>query len=543
MSEHLNRKKEMFHGALPPEGSLAFEKIKKQHEKDLAANPNLAKVFKHKREKATKTAVIQDNNGININIDVELRYFLREFNGRLWNHGLVSMPLMFNTMEAFFKYDKSIVYFELLPEEDYLISFFDFLDWYTSKDFNGNIESIKNDFVEDLIFNYNVGADIGEITFDSEEGEKFVIGGISMIRRGNEATILFQAGQIIDTSLVTSKLPEFESAIITPGKEKIIPNEELPIKAVKLNGNENYWKTLIICRVDLDTETLDGRLVAKDIGRAFDLTTDEIEGFLTSGEFISDDHKKAYENSLKQIEQYNPIFELSKAVLHLPSYFNNYEGDIVNEDHDTKYRDMVKRPMARREYNIVDDKFKLLSKSLFVLNRNNKFSPDRIEIKDSNFKIETSGYWKSLAVDEFGMDKKGNQVTGKTWVNKRETYYEAKTDPLIIFNTKQKNYSGPNAGYIYVLRNPNFPENTFKIGLTTKNTEERANQLSKTSVPDRFYVMREWSVADCKQAESEIHEILKEYRVDERREFFTLDMEHINQTIQNVVDKINVALS
>jgi hypothetical protein len=89
------------------------------------------------------------------------------------------------------------------------------------------------------------------------------------------------------------------------------------------------------------------------------------------------------------------------------------------------------------------------------------------------------------------------------------------------------------------MRNPAFEKNIYKIGLTTNETEERARQLSKTSVPDHFHVMREWAVKDCIRAEKEIHTILDKFRVDPRREFFNIDMQVANETIETVIKAIN----
>ncbi|WP_431293504.1 GIY-YIG nuclease family protein [Pedobacter sp. P26] len=75
--------------------------------------------------------------------------------------------------------------------------------------------------------------------------------------------------------------------------------------------------------------------------------------------------------------------------------------------------------------------------------------------------------------------------------------------------------------------------------MTTRNSKERASELSKTGVPDKHYVMREWNVFDCKLAEKEIHELLKAYRLDPRREYFKWDMDIICETVQTVVDRIN----
>ena len=64
----------------------------------------------------------------------------------------------------------SVILQRYIEEEDYLISFYDFLDFYTSNNFEFNINFIKENFEENLIHNYNVGSEINEITFKTEEG-------------------------------------------------------------------------------------------------------------------------------------------------------------------------------------------------------------------------------------------------------------------------------------------------------------------------------------------------------------------------------------
>lgn len=82
-------------------------------------------------------------------------------------------------------------------------------------------------------------------------------------------------------------------------------------------------------------------------------------------------------------------------------------------------------------------------------------------------------------------------------------------------------------------------ENIFKIGLTRDNVEKRANQLSKTSVPDKFYKSQEWNVRDCVTSERQIHKLLNDYRVDPRREFFKIDYDIAIQVITQVVKETN----
>ncbi|MBO9594132.1 MAG: GIY-YIG nuclease family protein [Niabella sp.] len=324
------------------------------------------------------------------------------------------------------------------------------------------------------------------------------------------------------------------------GKEKIVPAEKLVREAVKLNNNPDWWKVLIACRLDLETETIDVRYVAKDEGNSYSITTDDVTIFLRDDKWENPEYKDMFVKAIRKIEDYNSIFELAKASLYLPQYFNDFENDIVEEQHETKVKSIISNPLRKSKYKNVDVKFKLRTRSLWLLNRNNIFSSDTVVLRDDKFKIETSGYWKDLSPDEVGIDKKGNKITGRTWVNKTESYFQAKAEELIITKTKQeKEFNEKNAGYIYIMRNAALEESIFKIGRTAKETKERAKQLSKTSIPDQYYIMREWHVRDCIKAEKEIHEFLNDYRVNPRREFFKIDMRKANETIDKVVEKIN----
>lgn len=540
MKEHLKRRAEYSKDAVPPEGTKEHDEVVKAHEERVRQNPELKKIFAEKFKIALSTLEIQSSNGIQLSMSPELRFFLNEFNQRSWNFGHRKMPIMFNILEAFFNLDKTLNYWELLEEEDYLISYFDFLDYYTSNEFKYDSNSIKEDFTENLIYNYNVGSDISELTFKTDDGNTFVVAGISMVRRGNEVNFLFLTGEVTNTLEKTKELKPLPSKSTIPGKEKITPAEERKREAVSLNDNPNWWKTLIACRLNLETETIDGRYVAKDQGNSYSITTDDITGFVRNGEWIKPELKTAFEHTIKEIEKYNSIFELAKASLYLPQYFNEFEDDIIEEDHETGVKSLISNPFKKSKYKDVDVKHKLRSRTLWLLNRKNIFSADKIILRDDKFKIETSGYWKEISPDEVGIDKKGNKISGKTWVKKTESYYQAKTDDLIVVKTdKFIQFEGENAGFIYIMRNPAFAKNIYKIGLTTNETKERANQLSKTSVPDHFHVMREWAVKDCSKAEKEIHAILGKYRVDPRREFFDIDMKVANETIEEVINKIN----
>jgi CarD family transcriptional regulator len=82
----------------------------------------------------------------------------------------------------------------------------------------------------------------------------------------------------------------------------------------------------------------------------------------------------------------------------------------------------------------------------------------------------------------------------------------------------------PNAGYIYLLKNPAFPK-LLKIGYTNRNDiEDRVRELSASSgVPYPFVVVFSQQVRNAKALELDIHEKFSSYRTNNRREFFEID--------------------
>ena len=250
--------------------------------------------------------------------------------------------------------------------------------------------------------------------------------------------------------------------------------------------------------------------------------------------------KKTYKNLIKGIQDYTPIFELAKAALYLPFYVNAKDELLVEEEHDTGLKNLIKTSHDRRNFKNVKHKYKLRTRTVWNLILEEELSLTGIVLKDDKFQIEKGGYWKPLDSDEIGSDKKGKPIVGKTWVTRHDSYFQSKAEELIVSKKAEKLFEGVNAGYIYIVRNPSFEKDIYKIGLTTTSTEKRISQLSNTSVPDGFALMRKWNVRDCKKAEKQIHKILNKYRINPKREFFKVDMDVANKVVEDVVKRINL---
>lgn len=89
-------------------------------------------------------------------------------------------------------------------------------------------------------------------------------------------------------------------------------------------------------------------------------------------------------------------------------------------------------------------------------------------------------------------------------------------------------------GWVYVLSNEYMP-GIYKVGMTTISPENRAKELSSaTGVPDKFKVEASFYSECPSNDESEIHEYLSEYRINDSREFFKCALEDIVDTCSEV---------
>jgi hypothetical protein len=542
MKSNLERRKEIGKGILPPLGTKEyFDKINELKEIE-THNPWIKEFHKNNWKKVKLSLEAQYLSNCDFITEKTLRQYLMELNNRAWNHGLRSMPIMFNIMEAYFNFRKPEVYFELIEEENYLISFFDFIDFITSSDFKDNRQLIEENITSDLIYNFNIGKDIEKIKFKTTNGDAFIVSGVSIIRRDNEVTVLAITGRE-NTSNLTIDENEFNFSNDNPNKTKLIKEFKETLKNKKIefefiDNEKKYIKVLVACRLDLDTMSIDARYVAEETNLTFDVMTDEVDGFLDlKGEFRSEEIKKTYINSKKGVEEFNAIFEIIKYSLYLPYYFNSKENIIVEERLDTEFKKQYSNPVAKRKYKDVLG-FKCSSKPLYSLDEKKMFSPNTIMLREDLFKVRSSGYWKKLQLDEVGIDKKGNPIHGRTWVNQNLSWFEAKEEDLIV-EKKFKLFLEKNAGFIYILRNPTLGKNIFKIGLTRNDVNDRINQLSNTSIPEKYYKCQEWQVRDCIKAEKVIHAKLEKYRVDPRREFFQIEYEEAIKVIMEVVLSVN----
>lgn len=86
--------------------------------------------------------------------------------------------------------------------------------------------------------------------------------------------------------------------------------------------------------------------------------------------------------------------------------------------------------------------------------------------------------------------------------------------------------------WVYILSNPDLPKTHLKIGYTKNTPEERAKQISRaTGVPQDFKVEWAYKCFNGEIIERSVHNKLKDYRINKKKEFFHIDLEEAKNVI------------
>ena len=523
----------------PEEGTAARLRLEEAQKN----NPAIKREIKKRYKKAKAIASAESETGAGLPMDQLIRHFAGEYNWRNLHKGLTSMPGSFNVMEAFFRYEPALSVFRILEERDHLLSFLEFLDFVTSKE-SGEAKNAVESIEENVIYSYNLPDGPSEMTFSVDDGSQFVLGGVSLIRRGSELTFLILAGEKTDTVAQTEKLKDdLLRTQMVSGREWLQETfESGQHQAVRLFGAQDFWQVLVLSRLNIDSMTQDVRHLLWDAGKSFLHLSDDVFVYLDrSGEFIKPEFETTARLQSEKIKKYNALFEVCKSSIYLPLYFEHYAANVFEERHPTEFASS-KHDLRRVQRNqLLTIKEKILFRRVSVLRTQMEIKPDLISFKAPDFKVETSGFWRPLKLDEVGEDRYGRPIHGRTWVKKTLSWVESNDTALRItaLDPKDAGTETESSGYIYVMRSAAHPKDVFKVGLTKRGPELRSDDLSsETGAVDKFLVVLDWRVTDCVAAEKLIHERLDLYRINPKREFFQAPLKTIAEVIEQVLTEL-----
>lgn len=249
----------------------------------------------------------------------------------------------------------------------------------------------------------------------------------------------------------------------------------------------------------------------------------------------------------RALDKRHVAFELCKTFMALPVFAAaNIEISKLRR-FDTELKSQLKSLKQRRAVDRAQEHARVFFREVReITSPAESFGCSSVTISTPPYEDNAHGFWKMLLPWEIGVGKDGHASTkGRTWIRPP---HSASSEPVAphgshirgSFTDRVAIPKGPNYGFIYVMRNPQYERNIFKIGLTQRTPDIRAKDLSRTSgVIDYFAVMQDWEVADCVLAEKEIHTRLSSVRVTDRREFFKAPYKEIFSVIHEVVERIN----
>jgi len=523
MNSKKDRMSEIAFWAIPPEGTDERTRVNKylESEKD---NPEIPKKIKKIFDKATALIAVQQVNGLGFLADKMLREYNLEYNNRVLNGSLHDLPGSFNVAEAFNKFLPPSSTFKLRDEIDHIFSFDNFIDYITSASFDSSTTPTLENIIEGKIYSYNSTSNPEDLIFSTNNGNKYGFSSVSFVRFGHEVSIILVAGQECDLDKKTNEiLEQIQKQKIYSHRTHISPSDEYTVGAMPLTEESNLFKNIVLTRIDINKQTFDVRYVYEDWGQSYHGITDDLSSYIDhNGVFLEEKAEELYKKMPERLNDYQALFELCKTCLFLPNYFEHYEENIILQRHPTEYIQFRKKLKNKKIVSLAHSSQKKTYRQPYSLNLKKRTSPDRGEFVTPEIQIENSGFWKQLPIQSKGQDKNGHAINGRTWVNKTLSWVESSTGASSLsLNRKQPANKHQNGGYIYVMRSAAHKKDIFKIGLTKRSPEVRSRELSySTSSPDHFLVVEEWYVNDCILAEKLIHDKLKDYRVNPKREYF-----------------------
>ena len=110
-------------------------------------------------------------------------------------------------------------------------------------------------------------------------------------------------------------------------------------------------------------------------------------------------------------------------------------------------------------------------------------------------------------------------------------------EDVTYYTPRKKNMfveRGEGDQWVYILSNPTTP-NLLKIGYTKNDPDTRAAQISRaTGVALPYKVEWAFKCFNGEQLEGEVHNYLREYRVNNNREFFEVELSEAKKTVMKL---------
>jgi hypothetical protein len=512
-----------------PVAAAAFER---RAEMDVAARASRRKL----EECFPLFVFCRRNDGSGFRMARTLRYFFMEYLNRLAHGGPGQMPTSLNVVEAFLQFSEEYTLFDLREENEHLLRAHDFLNWYTSKEALVEDPSVLKDVMhEGTVYSYDmVGAPDDFLI--STSGSNLALLGISLVRHEDELSVMLLAGENPPYPPDDEVQELLDSSEAVPGREAIRADDSLTAASRRSPGLPNHSEVILLTRIYLESRRYDVRYVNLDLGQSYLVVTDDP---VALGSLR--DRKAVLQALAQKLHRYDDLFSALTALIYLPVYFIERQSEVISSRFATALKAQKNSARVKHALRVLGQQVVTLHRQVKCLASLSTPNRDAQEVKPPTLRSVSEGHWKELEPFEFGEDEEGNPIAGRTWVERRESWFMHDPVSFLVRRTKL-DVSGSDPGVIYVMRSPAHDKELYKIGLTRRPAEVRAHEIGRsTGVPLPFGVLATWDVGDCSVVESDVHRQLAQYRVSKRREFFRAPLPVIVKVIDETVKRIEAA--
>lgn len=497
-------------------------------------SPQEMQAARRNSELASLIDLAQAMTGPGFPLDKKLREFVREYNNRVLMGQGDQQPQSFDVLHAFVEPDERALILKILPEEFHSLDVNYVLEKLT--DPNRTLGSDKLMALrEGVIYHMHIPGSYQTLQFIGNDRLAFY--GAAFVRHDEELSILgIAAKDGRETGLAALDVTDEP---LPPAREFLRRNT-LDQNHAQFYDDENLYPLIFLTRLDLSRRTTMVRFILEERKDSFSIFSDSrhIYTHMTKERKIPvEEVSETFENANRELLRYAQVFTMLRDI---PTAIL----DVDDDDDLTVSRYPTELNLSKSNKNV-----RKIRKSL-----SSNAAPNYVDVKSiikvapdtktydweaETFKVEQSGYWKTLAPGRTGVGKNGDKVHGRTWVTVKESWIESLGfEPAETGDTLQLKITtdSKDVGVIYVMRSANHPRDQYKIGFTLKDAYERANQLYSTSgQADHFNVVEQWNVLSPRRVEALVHEKLAAFRVNPKREFFVAKYDKIRKVIQEAI--------
>ncbi|MEQ8694278.1 MAG: GIY-YIG nuclease family protein [Gammaproteobacteria bacterium] len=462
-----------------------------------------------------------------------MRTFFVEYFHRILEHGPDSLPSSFNVIESFLFPNTEFLSFDLREEREHLLQVDDYFDWYSRENLPRDPRLLMDSMEDGIVYSFDMASDASGYRIQTEESA-IVLAGIALVRHANELSCLLVAGEnpphppdkeilerLEDTSGYTPRI----------GRESIVPDPVFTVKSRYLDGFPEHARVLMLTRFDLEASNYNVRYINLDTGPSYSVMTDDLSSLdaMDLGDLI-----ELKKHLLEGLKRYDALFSALASLIYLPLVFIDEHEHTHNETFTTEFFLRKDEGTAKKVVAEFNEPVYMYERTIRCLATLERSADATHRIVPPEMKFMRDGYWKPLAPGQIGQGKNGERIAGQTWVSRMDSWSAQRPDEFLL-KRPSLSLKGDDPGIVYIMRSPAHDLEVYKVGLTRKSAEGRADDLSRTAAPLKFGILAQWDVGNCRAVEQEVHNRLNAYRINPKREFFHCKLTDIVSCVDQVI--------